>query len=578
MTLTASPTLPSSDPADLVLTNGNLITMDPDAPSAAALAVTGEKITAVGGIDEVAAFIGEETAVIDLGGATALPGLVDAHSHFFQHGAGEGMGAGVQDVEILSNGITTTAEFAVDQELYELMRGYEEAGELRVRTSAYLLYNNGCGEVLDDWWRDIEPTREPGELLRVGGIKVFTDGGSCNVPAVSYTYSDGSTGDLYFDIDGVEAIIRDIEGEGHQAAVHAIGDVAIATVLDAMERVIGDGGNPLRHRVEHNAVARPELYGLHQEAGVVAVVFGAFRTCFFTDDTNQFLYRTPDELLSWEWPWRQLLDANPETVFAWQVDFPVFPAELGDHLAGFVTRVDDGCLPPPGIAAGAITIEEALTLMTLGSAYALDRDEEVGSLEVGKFADLVVLNQDPTTVDPAQLEATQAVMTMIGGQVEFCREGFEAICESGTTAPDPDPPEACNPSGENLATGAMVTASQSSPGQPPELAVDGDPETSWSAGHDPEQWIEVDLGDEVELACVRLLVEQFPSGPTVHRVDAGTEPGPGTEIGTIGSDTEALQWLSLAGSGTVRHLRITTLQSPSWVAWREIEVYGAGGG
>jgi hypothetical protein len=222
-------------------------------------------------------------------------------------------------------------------------------------------------------------------MLRLGGIKVFADGGACNVPAVSYTYEDGSSGDLYFDVDGMESIISEVEEAGYQIAVHALGDRAVATVLEAMERVVGDSGNPFRHRIDHSAVVRPDTYGRHHESGAVAALSGVLRTCALTDANNDYLYRTPDEFLSWEWPWRQLLDSNPETLFAWHADYPALPASLGANLAGFVTRVEGDCQPTPEMAAGTITIDEALHLMTIGSAYALDRDEEVGSLAAGSL-------------------------------------------------------------------------------------------------------------------------------------------------------------------------------------------------
>jgi hypothetical protein len=414
-------------------------------------------------------------------------------------------------------------------------------------------------------------------MLRIGGIKVFADGGACNVPAVSYTYADGSTGDLYFDVDGMESIIAEVEEAGYQVAVHALGDRAVATVLEAMERVIGDSGNPFRHRIDHSAVVSPDLYGRHQESGAVVALFGAFRTCALTNANNDYLYRTPDEFVSWEWPWRHLLDSNPETVFAWHADYPALPASLGANLAGLVTRVEGDCQPTPEMASGTITIDEALHMMTMGSAYALDRDEEVGSLEAGKLADLVVLNQDPTATDTLQLETTEPVMTMVGGRVEFCRDGHEAICPSAAPEPGPGPdvgpqPE-CLASGENLAARARVSASTSLGGHPPELAVDGDIETGWGAGADPEQWIELDLGQEHELVCVRLLTDQFPAGRTIHRINGGAHDNPGAELGVIDSETDYGEWLELAGTWNVEFLRITTVQSPSWVAWLEIEAW-----
>jgi predicted amidohydrolase YtcJ len=567
----------ANTPADVVIINGNIITMASEPATATALAAVDGVIVAVGDDGAVEPLVGEHTRVVDLGGATVIPGLVDAHSHFFEEGVRRGIGARIQDSEILSNGITTTAEFHTDPALLETMRAFDAAGELRVRTSLYLVYTDACGDLQGDWWKGYAATREPGEVLRIGGVKVFADGGACNAPAVSFTFSDGSVGDLYFDVDEMESIIREIEAEGHQAAVHSLGDRAVAVVLEAMQRVIGDSGNPLRHRIEHNALVGPDQYGHHQQPNVVATLFGAFRTCFLTDGSNEYRFRTPDEFISWEWPWRQLLDTNPGTVFAWHSDYPALPATLGANLAGLVTRVEGDCQPTPDMVAGTITVEEALRLMTLGSAYALHRDGEVGSLEVGKYADLAVLSQDPLAVDPAQLESTDVLMTMVGGRIEFCDEAFATVCHESATqqaSERPTPSTAgCQPDAENMALHADASASSSLGDQPAAHAVDGDVETGWGAGAHPEQWIEIDLGRPRGVNCVRLLVDQHPAGHTIHRLTGGAHPNPGGELGVLDAVTEHGDWLELSGPWTIRYLRVTTLDSPSWVAWLEIQAH-----
>jgi predicted amidohydrolase YtcJ len=72
--------------ADLVLTNGNVVTVDPALPVAEAVAMTGDRITAVGTGDEIAAYIGDATEVIDLAGQTAIPGLIEGHGHYTSFG------------------------------------------------------------------------------------------------------------------------------------------------------------------------------------------------------------------------------------------------------------------------------------------------------------------------------------------------------------------------------------------------------------------------------------------------------------------------------------------------------------
>ena len=112
---------------------------------------------------------------------------------------------------------------------------------------------------------------------------------------------------------------------------------------------------------------------------------------------------------------------------------------------------------------------------------------------------------------------------------------------------------------------------------PADHAVDGDPDTLWNAGAGPPAWIEIDLGEARALSLIRLYVGQSPEGATEHRVygraDAG---GAGTLLGTLAGATSDYQVLELAAAGwsPVRFVRIETVASPSWVAWREIEIEG----
>ena len=102
------------------------------------------------------------------------------------------------------------------------------------------------------------------------------------------------------------------------------------------------------------------------------------------------------------------------------------------QLYGFTTRkqiADDGspCEPTPDIASGIITIQEALRIMTIGGAYALSRDDEVGSLEPDKYADLIILSDNPLNVSSDDLLNIKVQLTMIGGMVMYCAEGQESL-------------------------------------------------------------------------------------------------------------------------------------------------------
>lgn len=90
-------------------------------------------------------------------------------------------------------------------------------------------------------------------------------------------------------------------------------------VLDGLAQVTADG-DPLRHRIEHNASVRPELRSRYDEVGAVAMTFGSFPTCGLTGKDDRFQFTVATEYQEWEWPWRDLLDQNPNTFFAWHGD------------------------------------------------------------------------------------------------------------------------------------------------------------------------------------------------------------------------------------------------------------------
>ena len=96
------------------------------------------------------------------------------------------------------------------------------------------------------------------------------------------------------------------------------------------------------------------------------------------------------------------------------------------------TEVDtDGttlCQPPGWLSATSLTVEEALPLMTREAAYAIFREEEIGTLEPGKLADLIILSNNPLAVDPDAIKDIALSMTMVGGEVVYCAPGQDTLC------------------------------------------------------------------------------------------------------------------------------------------------------
>ena len=131
---------------------------------------------------------------------------------------------------------------------------------------------------------------------------------------------------------------------------------------------------------------------------------------------------------------------------------------------------------------------------------------------------------------------------------------------------------ACGDGAKIVPTSA--TASSSAPASSPKFAFDYDVTTVWNAGNYAPSWIQLDLGKPVTISRVRLNVAQDPPGPTTHTISGGPTPDSLTPIGTLDGNTTDDQWLELNQSANnVRYVKIETTKSPSWVAWREIEIY-----
>ncbi len=135
--------------------------------------------------------------------------------------------------------------------------------------------------------------------------------------------------------------------------------------------------------------------------------------------------------------------------------------------------------------------------------------------------------------------------------------------------------------GANLARDKGVRVSTVEAGHPGKDAVDGDTGTHWSAGAGPPQWIEIDLGAVHDIAEIRMTPSQYPAGRTVHRV---LGMGPGTKgefilLHSFDGPTEDGQRMTFTPEAPwlgIQVVRIVTDVSPSWVAWREIELIDAG--
>lgn len=239
------------------------------------------------------------------------------------------------------------------------------------------------------------------ELLKLGAIKLFVDGsiGARNAALFEpYTDEPSSHGKLNYPQEELDALVKRAHENGFQLMIHAIGDRAIAAALDALERAgIGPGE---RARIEHFELPTAEQLERAQKLGVIASMQPNF--------------------LQWSGPGR-LYEARLGSERDARIDPHRAAIEKGIALAFGSDGMPFGPLYGIHWAVNAphphqrLSVEEALHAYTLGAAYAGFSEGEVGSLDPGKWADLVVLSEDPLQA-PERLSELKVEEVYLGGE------------------------------------------------------------------------------------------------------------------------------------------------------------------
>jgi predicted amidohydrolase YtcJ len=575
-TASASPTAsasatatPSGPVADVIFRDADVVTVDDAHPNAQAVAVKGDRIMAVGTNVEFAAFQGPGTAVVTLGGKTLVPGFADTH----QHRIGDGPSRlGLEPKAIIDaaieQGLTTIDELYVDQGRLDELRDLDVAGVLRLRVNAYLpvQQNSPEGALLGAYFDAYQQGQVISPHVRVAGLKVFTDFDNAKI--------------LLWKQADLNAFLLARHQKGWHLAVKTVSTKSLAMIVKAFQSIQATDPNVVdaRGRLEHMLFATSDQIALIKALGLVPVVNLNYPgEGVGVPDIDYLVGSEPTGSYT---PWRSLFEAGIPAA-----GMSGFPSGYVDEPTGApwaspihliyqaVTRVGKlGQRSPQVLLDQAITAEGALRAVTIHAARAVWEDDVKGSITAGKLADLVVLSADPLTSSAEQINEIDVLMTMIGGKVEFCAPGSAALCPvpgSGSgpvETPSPAP---------TSAAGFSVTASASLPEGPPSNAIDRDRQTVWNSGSAPEQWIQIDLGAPRSLAAVRLVTSQSPSGATVHQVwvgDSQTNLRLAHEFKGQTQDFQELSYTPSAPATNVRFIRIVTTESPSWVAWREIEI------
>jgi predicted amidohydrolase YtcJ len=261
-----------------------------------------------------------------------------------------------------------------------------------------------------------------GDWLTVGGVKGFMDGslGSSTARMFEpYLNEPNSTGVFVTPPGRMLELIGQADRGGLSVAVHAIGDRANAELLDLYAEVAKQNGpRDRRFRIEHAQHLRPVDYPRFRELGVVA----SMQPYHVIDDGRWAEGRIGAKRCASSYAFRSLLDAGARLAFG--TDWPVAPLDPLAGLDAAVNRRTLGTADGPGwFPEQKITIAEALSAYTLGSAYAARQEKDRGTIEAGKLADLVVLSRDIlAAAERDHIADTHVELTVVGGKVVFERK------------------------------------------------------------------------------------------------------------------------------------------------------------
>ncbi len=304
-------------------------------------------------------------------------------------------------------GLTTVTDCGISHRLIPVITELQENKQLKMRIYGMLhddkenydfLFKNGAIKT---------------DRLNVRSFKVYMDGalgsrGACLLEP--YSDKPGYSGFLLSDKKHFAEVAQKIADAGFQMNTHAIGDSANREILNVYAKVL-QGKNDFRWRIEHAQVVNQADFKLFAENNIIPSV----QSTHATSDMYWAADRLGAERVKGAYAFKQLLDQNGWLVLG--TDFPVENINPMYTFYAAVVRKDMKGFPADGYQMeNAMSREEAMRGMTIWAAKGQFEEKEKGSIEAGKFADFVILDQDIMKADAEQLFKAQVLKTYLNGE------------------------------------------------------------------------------------------------------------------------------------------------------------------
>jgi predicted amidohydrolase YtcJ len=337
---------------------------------------------------------------------------------------GRELAAGLDRAQKLANeyGITTIFSAATDEADLGAYSAAEKKGALTLRVIAAIHLGDPLQDSMLPKLRELR-ARFAGPRVHRTAVKLFADGViESRTAALLAPYLDrrGDSGTPVYDPAALKDLAVALDGEGLQIHVHAIGDRAIRMTLDAFAYArTRNGAHDARHSITHLQLIDPDDLPRFRDLGVVA----NFQALWANGD--EYLTQLTEPALGpersrWLYPIASVVRSG--AVVSGGSDWSVSSLNPLDAIeTGITHRPPGDTTQPVWNPAERVDLPTMLAMYTINAAYANHMDRETGSIEVGKLADLVVLEQNLFETPPEEIHSVRVLRTLLEGKTVFAR-------------------------------------------------------------------------------------------------------------------------------------------------------------
>jgi predicted amidohydrolase YtcJ len=263
------------------------------------------------------------------------------------------------------------------------------------------------------------------DMMRITEFKMYSDGLTFNTTAAlkepyakDMGFPFGHKGLNYIDEKRMTHFITELEKIGYDAHVHAIGDRGIYETLNAIEgarKANGDIG--ARHRVTHLEIVDQKDFPRFKKSNIIAdmQVVGEFTQPSHWHENDEYI---GVERSNVQVPLKSIFDTGARVTLS--SDYDVSSLNPLDGLQNAVTRKPQA-LP---------SVEEALKCYTINAAYVMRQEDKTGSLEVEKYADLIILDRDIFTIPVNTISKAKVELTLLGGKEVYVSPTFNSVIDT----------------------------------------------------------------------------------------------------------------------------------------------------